>query len=395
MPDQHESSIGYDFDKIIDRNSTANIKYDLRNKIFGKDDVLPMWVADMDFETPGFIKDAIIKRAEHSIFGYSFRTDSYHQSITDWLLKRHSWEINHDWIVFSPGVVPALNFSTIAYTQQDDSIIVQPPVYFPFFSAITDNKRIQLNNELLLDDSKYLIDFNDFEEKAKKASMFFLCNPHNPVGRVWTKDELTKLGDICVGNNVIIISDEIHSDLILPGYKHIPMALLSDEIADITVTCIAPSKTFNIAGLATSSVIISNKKLRNKFQQIINRYHLSNGNLFGAIASEAGYTHGARWVDELNSYLNNNFALLKQGLLKGNSTIKLIDAEATYLAWLDFRDTGLNDEEIKKMLINEANLGLSPGSIFGPGGLGFQRINLAAPSTTVKEAVARLIRTFH
>lgn len=384
----------YDFDKIINRESTANIKYDLRNKIFGKSDVLPMWVADMDFETPDFIKDAIIKRSEHSIYGYSFRTKSYYQSISNWVKKRHNWDVDSKWIVYSPGIVPALNFSTLAYTKEGDSIIVQPPVYFPFFSAVTDNKRIQLNNKLLFENNRYVIDFDDFEQKAKKASMFFLSSPHNPVGRVWTKEELIKLGEICVRNNVIIISDEIHSDLVLPGHKHIPMASLSDKIANITITCIAPSKTFNIAGLATSSVIISNKVLRDKFEHIINRLHLSNGNIFGAVASEAGYTYGAKWVDALLVYLKNNFTKVEDILRDTNSRIKLVKAEATYLGWLDFNDTGYNDKEIRELLINKARLGLSPGSVFGLGGKGFQRINLAAPHTVVVDAMERLTSTF-
>jgi len=384
----------YNFNKIVDRQSTANIKYDLRTKFFGKDDVLPMWVADMDFETPAFIRDAVIKRAEHPIYGYSFRVESYYESIVDWVKERHNWEIDRDWIVYSPGVVPALNFSTLVYTNKGDGIIVQPPVYFPFFTAVTDNERLKLNNQLNLVDGKYVIDFDDFEKKAKGASMFFLSNPHNPVGRVWTKDELFQLGELCVKNNVIIIADEIHNDLMLPGYTHVPMASLSPEIADITVTCIAPSKTFNIAGLATSSIIISNETLRNKFEKILNQYHLSLGNLFGAVASEAGYRNGARWVDELMQYVKQNFYEVDQTLLKTDSRIKLIKPEATYLAWLDFRGTGLDDDRIKDMLINKAGLGFSHGPVFGEGGQGFQRMNLAAPRSIVMEAMERLIDTF-
>lgn len=384
----------YDFDKIVNRESTANYKYDLRNRFFGKDDVIPLWVADMDFETPIFIRDAIIKRAKHPIYGYSFREESYYKSIVDWVKIRHNWTIDAEWIVYSPGVVPALNLATVQLTNEGDSIIVQPPVYFPFFSAVTDNKRIQLSNQLVLKNGRYHIDFEDFEEKAQKAKMCFLSSPHNPVGRVWTKDELLRLGEICVRNNVIIISDEVHNDLILPGNKHIPMASLSGEISDITVTCIAPSKTFNLAGLSTSSVIISNKDLRDKFEDILNRFHLSFGNLFGAIASEAGYTYGAQWVDELNEYLNTNYQDVEQALLSSGSKIKLIAPEATYLAWLDFRDTGYNDDQIKDILINSAGLGLSDGPTFGEGGQGFQRMNLATPNSLIKQAIGRLIKAF-
>ena len=385
----------YDFDKIVDRHATANIKYDLRSKFFGKDDVLPMWVADMDFETPDFIRNAVTERAKHPIYGYSFREDSYYKSIINWIHRRHNWDIVADWIVYSPGIVPALNFSSLAFTVPGDTIIVQPPVYFPFFTAVTDHDRVVLNNKLLLSNGKYHIDFDDFEDKAKEASMFFLSSPHNPVGRVWTKDELAKLGEICVRNNVIIISDEIHNDLILPGYKHIPMASISEDIADITITCLAPSKTFNIAGLATSSVIISNEILRRKFEKVVNNLHLSMGNLFGAVASQAGYTYGDSWVDSLMQYVSTNFKIVEDALNNTDGAIKVIHAEATYMAWLDFRGTGFDDEKIKEILINKAGLGLSAGPIFGDGGEGFQRINLAAPSSIVIVAMEKLIHAFN
>lgn len=384
----------YDFDKIINRDSTANFKYDLRDRFFGKQDIIPLWVADMDFETPIFIRDAILKRAKHPIYGYSFREESYYNSIVEWVKKRHNWTIDSEWIVYSPGVVPAFNLATVQFTNEGDSIIVQPPVYFPFFSAVNDNKRVQLSNQLVLKDGRYYIDFEDFEQKAKKAKMFLLSSPHNPVGRVWTKEELLRLGEICVRNNVIIISDEVHNDLILPGYRHIPIASLSNEISDITVTCIAPSKTFNLAGLSTSSVIISNKDLRDKFAEILDLFHLSFGNLFGAIASEAGYTYGAQWVDEVNEYINNNYKEVEKALISSGSKIKLIAPEATYLAWLDFRETGYNDDEIKDILINRAGIGLSHGPTFGEGGQGFQRMNLAAPNSIIKEATGKLINAF-
>jgi cysteine-S-conjugate beta-lyase len=384
----------YDFDKIIDRRSTASIKFDFRGKFFDNPDVVPMWVADMDFETPDFIVDAVSKRAEHPIYGYTLRTVSYYNSIINWVKNRHNWEIEHDWIVFSPGIVPALNISTFAYTQPDDKIIIQPPVYYPFFTAVTDHNRVLLQNKLLYNKNKYTFDFDDFEEKAKDAKMFFFSNPHNPVARVWTKDELLRLGNICVKNDLLIISDEIHNDLILPGFKHIPLASLSDEIASITITCIAPSKTFNIAGLATSSIIISNEELRKKFEHVINTMHLSMGNIFGAVASEAGYTHGDSWVDELVLYIQDNYNLVENILKSTNSPVKLIPPEATYLGWLDFSETGLNDDEIRKILIEKAGLGLSPGSMFGNGGQGFQRINVATPKTIVLNAMEKISEYF-
>jgi len=384
----------YNFDKIVNREKTASVKYDLRKAYFGKADVLPMWVADMDFETPDFIRNAIMERAKHPIYGYSIREGEYYQSIVDWLKRRHNWEIHKKWIVHSPGIVPALNFSVQTFTKPGDGIIVQPPVYFPFFMAIADHGRKQLENQLLFDGQSYSINFEEFEEQAKQAKMFFLSSPHNPVGKCFTKEELLKMGEICLANDVLIVSDEIHNDLILPGYKHIPMADLSDELAEITITCIAPSKTFNLAGLATSSVIIKNKELRTKFSKTIADLHLGNGNLFGTVASQTAYTHGDQWLDELMAYLNSNFQLLDSFLKEEIPQLKLIKAEATYLAWIDFSATGLTDEEIKSKLIHEAGLGFSHGAIFGKGGEGFQRMNLAAPRTTVQNALENLRRTF-
>ncbi len=380
----------YNFDKIIDREKTASVKYDLREAYFGKADVLPMWVADMDFETPDFIGKAVSKRAEHPVYGYSFRPESYFTAFTTWVEKRHQWPVKNEWVLFSPGIVPALNMATLAYTSPGDGILVQPPVYFPFFHAVTNHQRKLLENILVYKDGKYLVDFDDFERKAAKARMFFLSNPHNPVGRAWSREELEKMGEICLKNDVLIISDEIHGDLMLPGHKHIPMASLSDDIAAHTITCMAPSKTFNMAGLATSSVIISDRQLRTKFNRIMEGLHIGNGNLFGAVASEAAYKEGEEWLKELLQYVDNNFKLLEHFLRTELPVLKLVPAEATYLAWIDFSGTGLQDEEIKEKLIHEAGLGLSHGPLFGKGGEGFQRMNLATPKANVIEALNRL-----
>lgn len=384
----------YNFDKIVDRLNTDNVKYDLREAYFGKSDVLPMWVADMDFETPDFIQEAIRKRAWHPIYGYSFRPEAYFTSIVKWVERRHHWKLEKDWILFSPGIVPALNMATLTYTKPGDGILVQPPVYFPFFSAVNNHNRKLIENQLVYQDGKYNIDFNDFEKKAKDAKLFFLSNPHNPVGRLWTKDELQKMGKICVENDVIIIADEIHCDLVLPGYKYIPMASLSKEISAKTVTCIAPSKTFNLAGMATSSLVIEDEGLRKQFAQTIDHVHVGSGNLFGNVASIAAYTHGDQWLDELLNYIDNNFKLLGNFIEREIPDLQLIKAEATYLAWIDFSKTGLTDEEIKQKLLNEAQLGLSPGPVFGRGGEGFQRMNLATPKVNVLSALDRLKSVF-
>jgi len=384
----------YDFDKIIRREQTACVKYDLREAYFGQGDVLPMWVADMDFETPVFIRDAIQERATHPIYGYSFRPETYFTSIMQWVDKRHNWQLKKNWILFSPGVVPALNMATLAFTDPGDGILVQPPVYFPFFHAVKNHKRNLIENQLLYNEGRYTIDFTDFEQKVRKAKMFFLSNPHNPVGRLWTAEELKRMGDICVKYDVIIISDEIHCDLALPGFRHIPMASLSDEIAQNTVTCIAPSKTFNVAGLATSSLIIANKQLRYKMKRIIEDMHIGNGNLFGTAASIAAYESGEQWLDELMQYIETNFRLLDGFLRNELPVLELVHAEATYLAWIDFRKTGLSDVKIKEKLLHEAKLGLSPGPVFGKGGEGFQRMNLATQKANVEEALDRLKLAF-
>jgi cystathionine beta-lyase len=384
----------YNFDKIIQRENTDCVKYDGRKEIFGRADVLPMWVADMDFEIPDFIRNAVIKRAEHPVYGYSFMSDEYYQAIIDWVKTRHQWQIKREWISYTPGIVPAINFAVMSYTSGGDGVIVQPPVYFPFFEAIKNNKRRQLNNQLIYDDGHYHIDFNDLEEKAKSAKMILMSHPHNPTGRCWTKEELKTIGDICVRNNVIIISDEIHNDLILPGFKHYPMASLSEEIANITVTCLAPSKTFNIAGLATSSVIISNDDLRKRFRKTLQQLHILKGNLFGTVASTAGYRNGSQWVDALMQYVQGNFDFLAGFLKEELPAVKLTHPEATYLAWLNFRETGLSDKQIKDKLILDAGLGFSHGAVFGQGGQGFQRMNLATPRSIVEEACHRLKDTF-
>jgi len=353
-----------------------------------------MWVADMDFETPDFIQKAIQERAKHSIFGYSIRDDAYYQSIVNWVKQRHNWKIEKNWIVHSPGIVPALNFSVQTYTNPGDAIIVQPPVYFPFFTAITDHGRKQLSNQLILNKRSYSINFDEFEKHAREASMFFMSNPHNPVGKCFTHEELIKIGEICLANDVIIISDEIHNDLILPGNKHIPMASLSDDLAEITITCIAPSKTFNLAGLSTSSVIIKNEELRKRFTKTIANLHIGNGNIFGAIASEAAYTHGGPWLDELMKYLETNFQILDAFLKEELPHIEMVNADSTYMAWINFRATGLTDDNIKNKLIHEAGLGLSHGPIFGDGGEGFQRMNLATPRANIELALTKLKQVF-
>lgn len=384
----------YNFDKPVNRVGTANVKWDLREKIFGNTDVLPMWVADMDFETPECIVKAVQERAAHPVYGYTFFEDKYFESFINWVKRRHQWEIEKDWILFSPGIVTAANAAVLAYSEKGDGVIVQPPVYFPFFDSITRNNRKQLNNQLIYLEQTYQIDFDDLEEKAKEAKLILLSSPHNPVSRCWTKEEMLRLGEICLEHEVIIISDEIHADLILPGFKHIPLASLSDELAEVTVTCMSPSKTFNVAGFFTSQIIVKNEKLRKRFKKVIESLHLIHGNIFGMVASEAGYAKGDKWLDEMMTYVQGNFDLVQQFFEKELPILQLSKAEATYLAWIDFSKTGLSDKEISNKLVNEAGLGLSPGTIFGDGGSGFMRMNLGTTQKNVMEALEKLKTTF-
>jgi len=380
----------YNFDETVNRDNTASVKYDLRREIFENGDVIPMWVADMDFKTPDFIIKAIKERLDHEVFGYSIRPKTYYQSIIDWVKRRHKWEIKEEWISFSPGIVPAINMAIMAFTNPGDKIIVQPPVYFPFFSAVKNNERELVENPLKLKNNRYCIDFKDLEDKLKDAKMLLLSNPHNPGGSVWTKDELKKLGELCVKNNVLIMADEIHSDLVFKDHTYIPISFISESIANFTVSFIAPSKTFNLAALATSSVITSNKELKEKFDKILDTVHVGMGNVFGTVASEAAYTHGDEWLDQLLEYITENLDLVDDYLKNKIPQIRMIRPEGTYLVWLDCSGIELNGKDLKDFMINEAGLGFNDGRMFGTGGEGFMRMNVACPKQTVLDALIKL-----
>jgi cystathionine beta-lyase len=381
----------YNFDEIITRENTDCVKYDIRKLFFGKEDVLPMWVADMDFRTPDFIIDAVKNRLEHEILGYTFRGKGFNQAIIHWMEKRHGWKIKKDWISFSPGVVPAVNMLVLALTNPGDMIIVQPPVYFPFFSAIQNNNRIKVENPLKLENGRLNMDLDDLALKAKDAKMLIISHPHNPGGSVWTREELNRMGEICVENDVIIISDEIHSDLIFPEYEHIPLASLSDEIAQQTITCNAPSKTFNLAGLATSFLIIPNTDYLEKYNAMLNdKLHVNMGNLFGNVALTAAYHHGDVWLKQLLNYVWKNVEYVAEFCEQHLPQIKVIKPESTYMIWLDCRELGFEGDDLKNLFINKAKLGLNDGRQFGTGGEGFMRMNVACPKSTVKKAMEQL-----
>ncbi|MFP4288411.1 MAG: MalY/PatB family protein [Bacteroidales bacterium] len=384
----------YNFDEIIPREGTHCVKYDLRHDYFGNDKVIPMWVADMDFRTPDFVMEAIRKRAEHEILGYTIHPPSFFQSIIDWNLRRHQWQLKKEWIAFSPGVVPAINMLVMALSNPGDKIIIQPPVYHPFFHAITNHNREIVKNPLVLQNGRFNMDLDDLENKIdEKTKLLILCNPHNPGGSVWKKEELKALGKICKKHNVTIISDEIHADLTLFQNKHIPLASISDELAEITITTMAPSKTFNLAGLGTSYVVSSNPRLLRRYNKVLDQVHVGMGNIFGTVALEAAYTHGDKWLAELLEYVQNNIIYMREFVKTLMPMLDVIVPEATYLVMIDFRKLNLSAKELKKVLIDNAGIGMNDGTTFGTQGRGFQRMNVACPRSVLKQALVRLEMT--
>jgi cystathionine beta-lyase len=381
----------YDFDTVVDRRDTNSVKYDLRGKLFGKEDVLPMWVADMDFPVADFILDAIRERLNHPVLGYTFRSDRFSGSVASWLNRRLGWKIETKAIGFSPGIVPALNMCVLEFTDPGDKVVVQPPVYFPFFSAISNHGRELVHNQLVKRDKSYEMDLVHLEDQFKAgAKLFFLCNPHNPVGRAWTLEELQKLAELCVKYGVMVISDEIHSDLLLSGNRHIPFASLGKDVADLTLTCMAPSKTFNLAGLYTSVMIATNPALMQRYEKILDAVHVGGDNILGQVALEAAYTQGDEWLDQLLEYLEKNFQALCSVLNDDLPELLISPLEATYLAWLDFSFLQLDDKELNDFIIHRAGLGLNDGPMFGPGGSQHQRLNLATPRKILMEGAERL-----
>lgn len=381
-----------DFDKIVDRRNTRCLKYDFAVERHMPADVLPLWVADMDFETSSYIEDALIERAKHAIYGYSEVKTPYFEILKKWMQKHHDWDIQRKWLIKTPGVVFALAMAVKAYTEPGDAVLIQQPVYYPFSEVIKDNGRNVVSNTLYLgEDNRYHIDFEDFEQKIleNQIKLFLLCNPHNPVGRVWTKEELTRLGDICVKHHVTVVSDEIHEDFVFKG-KHQVFANVKKEYEDITVTCTAPSKTFNIASLMISNILIPNPELKRKFKHQMDAAGISQLNVLGLVACESAYEHGEEWYQAMKNYVKENIEFVKQYVEKQLPGVNMVEHEGTYLVWLDFRGTGLRVEELDDKIINQAKLWLDSGKIFGSCGEGFQRINVACPRKVLEEAMERI-----
>jgi cysteine-S-conjugate beta-lyase len=381
----------YNFDKIVDRRGTDCEKYDALKLYFGTNDAIPLWVADMDFKTPAFILEAMQKRLNHGIMGYPIRPTDFYPAIINWCKERHQWSVKREFCVFSPGVVPSINIAIQALTQEGDKIIVQSPVYTPFFTCVEKNNRKVLINELILKDGRYVMDYDDLEKQASEgAKMILLCTPHNPGGRVWQINELLKLAEIALKYNIIVISDEIHCDLVYKPNKHIPFALLSSEIAKQTVTLIAPSKTFNVAGLGASAAIIENTEMRQLFKKQIEKVHIGMGNVFGNLAMKEAYSQGSEYVDALMNYLLENVNYVNDYINKYTPKIKVMLPEATFLIWLDCRALCLNDNELQEFFLKKAGLALNPGTIYGRGGNGFMRLNIGCSKSLIIKALDEL-----
>jgi cystathionine beta-lyase len=380
----------YDFDKIVDRNGTESLKWVYPRKVLKVEDAIPLWVADMDFKAPPAVVEAIRRRAAHGIYGYPLVPPSFWQAAIDWLKRRHGWEIRKEWMAKTPGIVPALNYCVRAFTKPGDGVIIQTPVYHPFYFAVENNGRRVVRNPLRFDGRRYTMDLDDLRTKIDAPGrMLILCSPHNPVGRVWTREELEALGRIAVERDLLVISDEIHHDLVYRGRHHI-LASLSPELAQQTITCIAPSKTFNIPGLSTAAVVSSNPDLLKRFKDETERAGFELGQVFGIVGFEAAYAHGEDWLDELLPYLEANVDFLEKFLEKRVPGVRLVRPEGTYLALLDCRGLGLEPATLNDFFLKKARVYFSDGTTFGRELEGFVRINFGCPRALLKEALERI-----
>ena len=384
----------FDFDELIDRRDTDSLKYDFAVRRNKPADILPLWVADMDFKAPPAVIEALTARAQHGIFGYTDGRDAYYSAVQNWFFNRFQWETRTEWIIKTPGVVFAISAAVRAFTERGDAVLIQPPVYYPFTETIEANARRLVKNELIYEDGRYSIDFEDFERKIteNQVKLFILCSPHNPVGRVWTREELTQLGEICLAHNVLVISDEIHADFTYPGHPHTVFADLDARFAANSITCTAPSKTFNLASLQISNIFIPDRELRRRFKQELTRAGYSQPNVMGLEACRAAYEHGGPWLDELRTYLLQNLLFAREYIARSMPGVRLVEPEGTYLIWLDFRPLGLSGKTLDDLVVYKAGLWLDAGEMFGDGGEGFQRINIACPRATLEEALKRLAR---
>jgi cystathionine beta-lyase len=380
----------YDFDEIIERRGTDCVKYDMLGTAYGNSEALPLWVADTDFRVPDFIMDALHKRMEHEILAYSFRPDGYYEAIVNWMDRQHDWQIEKEMITSSPGVVSAVTMLIMALSEPGDKVIVQPPVYFPFFTCIKGTDRKMVENPLIIKDGRYTFDFENLKQNIdKKTKLLILCSPHNPGGMVWTMEELEELSRICTENGIVIISDEIHCDLVFSGYKHLPLPKVSENISNNCAVLMAPSKTFNVAGLSAALVIIPNKRLRVKYERVLNTIHIHSGHIFGNIAIEAAFLNVFEWHDPLMTYLACNYKFIEAFITEKLPKVKIMQPEATYLVWLDFTAYNLSEIALAKILI-DGGIALNNGSKFGTGGEGYFRLNFGCPRSVLEEGLVKI-----
>ncbi|MBP3816638.1 MAG: pyridoxal phosphate-dependent aminotransferase [Firmicutes bacterium] len=382
----------YDFDKVIDRRNTNSSKFDFMVENGKPEDALPLWVADMDFKVADPIIEAIRKACDHGIFGYSQEKEDYYKAVSGWFSRRFGWTPEKEWLVTTPGVVFAFSIAVQAYTEPGEAVILQPPVYYPFFNAINTNGRKLVESPLVLNDGHYEMDLTDFENKIieNQVKLFLMCSPHNPVGRVWTKEELKQIAAICKKHGVIILVDEIHCDFVWEGHEHTMFLDACPDCKDITISCTAPSKTFNLAGLQASNIWIPNKELRRKFRDNLAKVGFFSLNNMGIIACQTAYSQGEEWFDQCKEYIYQNYLFMKEFIAENIPQLKVMELEGTYLAWVDFSALGLSPDEVDHLITNKAKLWLDEGRIFGQGGENFQRFVLACPRATLKEALERL-----
>lgn len=388
--------MNYDFDTVTDRKNTNAIKYDLAKKRGKPEDAVSLWVADMDFPTAPCIQKAVAEKAAHGIWGYSRPDNRYYDALKKWYKERHNFEVQNEWVVNTPGVCFALATAVKAFTNEGESVLIQKPVYYPFFNIINSLQRKVVNSSLILKNNHYEIDFDDFERKIvqENVKMFILCSPHNPGGRVWTKQELQKISEICLAHNVLVVSDEIHSDITFGSNVHTVYGSLSEQALKNSIICTAPSKSFNLAGLQFSNIFIADEKLRKAFSEELDKTGYDEPSVFGIVAATAAYSEGADWFDSVKSYIWENILFAKKYIEENASQIKVLVPEGTYLLWLDFSKTGLSDSEINDRVLNKAKVWLDSGSMFGKEGEKFQRINCATPRIILEDALKRICSQF-
>jgi cystathionine beta-lyase len=384
----------FNFDEIVNRYNTNCIKYDFAQERGKPEGLIPLWVADMDFRTAPCVTEALVKSAQHGIFGYTEakKEGAYFNAARKWFSQRFNFDIKHEWVIKTPGVVYALFAAIRAYTEETDAVLIQTPVYYPFKESVDINGRRLVTNPLIITDEKYKINFDDFEDKIVKNNikLFILCSPHNPVGRVWKKDELERMGEICLKHNVLVISDEIHCDFVFPNNRHTVFGTISEEFLNNSIICTSPSKTFNLAGLQTANIFIADGKLRQKFRKEISKTGYSQLNTMGIVSCQAAYEDGGEWVDEMLVYLEKNYRYAKDFIAVNLPKIKVYELEGTYLLWLDMNAYGYSEKELERIIVEKAGLWVSNGSIFGDEGKRFIRINIACPLSTLEKAFNKL-----